>query len=50
MRIYDTNESGGEIADPYARFLTGIKDTDPREYYGLVNAVRAFRQTKGGSQ
>jgi hypothetical protein len=52
MRIYDTNESGGEIvANPYTMYgLEGIKDTDPREYYGLVNAVRAFRQTKGGSQ
>jgi hypothetical protein len=52
MRIYDTNESGGEIvANPYTMAgLEGIKDRDPREYYGLVNAVRAFRQTKGGSQ
>ena len=51
MRIYDTKESGGEIAEPYARLgAETIKDTDPREYYGLVNAVRVFRQTKGGSQ
>jgi hypothetical protein len=52
MRMYDANESGGEIvANPYLRAgLVDIKDRDPREYYGLVNAVRAFRQTKGGSQ
>jgi hypothetical protein len=51
MRLYDTNETGGEIGEPFARLQTEIvKDTDPREYYGLVNAVRAFRQTKGGSQ
>jgi hypothetical protein len=51
MRIYDTKESGGEIGEPFAKYGTKfIKETDPREYYGLVNAVRAFRQTKGGSQ
>jgi hypothetical protein len=51
MRMYDTKESGGEIGEPFMRYGTeGIEDTDPREYYGLVNAVRAFRLTKGGSQ